>query len=90
MPHFHADMIRRSHDEIEEMCKEMRDSVTNKSAQFEKLSYEQGAIAVIRWLYFDTGQHPCDITDRESGTVERTKKEIMEIERAQAREGSDA
>lgn len=90
MTHFHADMIRRSHDEIEAMCKEMREHMTRNSTEFSKLSYEQGVIAAVRWLYFDTAQHPADVSDKSAETVERAKREIMEFERLQAREGSDA
>lgn len=91
MSHFQADMVARSHDEIEDMCKEMRDSHTAGGKHYEDHSYEEGVLAAVKWIFFKSGEHPCDIGKRNLDDVaRRTQLEILQQNHAQTREGSDA
>jgi len=84
-------MVKRSHDEIDEMCRVMRDHLQNESGEFCAKTYEEGCIAVIKWMFFENAKHPTDMTpDNEAETVRRTQQEILQTETAQTREGSDA
>lgn len=90
MTHFKADMVQRTHDEIEDMCKEMRACLDTKATTYESLTYEEGILAAVRWIFFKTAAHPCDGKDRQlAHTVERVAHEIDMLNHAQAREGSD-
>lgn len=84
-------MVKRSHDEIDEMCRVMRDHLESESGEFGRKSYEDGCIAVVKWLFFQNAKHPADTTpDTEAETVRTVQKEILVNETAQAKEGSDA
>lgn len=89
---FHRDDLQRSEEEIVELCREMRESITAKSHQYDELSYEDGVIATLRWLFFMSSTIPSDVSDRKrlDEIVQNVKREILENDRAQAREGSDA
>lgn len=91
MTHFSADMVQRSHEEIEDVCKELRASLETHRRTYEELTYEEGVLAAVRWIFFKTAENPCDGKNKNlSATVARTQLEIENINRAQAREGSDA
>lgn len=88
--HFNADRVQREHMAIDDLCRDMRESLSSKSTEFSKLSYEEGVIATVKWLFFSTGQYPGDAVMIDSAvTVAKVKRELMEQEREQSREGND-
>lgn len=68
------------------MCREMRVSMDTHSTQFDKLTYEQGVIAAVKWIFFDNAQHPSDTSDPLLGRIADVQREVMATEHAQARE----
>jgi len=45
--------LKRTPEEIEEMCRELREHISHHSLQFETLTYEEGVQNTIKWLFFN-------------------------------------
>lgn len=56
-------MINRTPEEISLLGRECLEHEKNGSHQFDKLSYEQGIRAALRWLLFSTADYPLDIQE---------------------------
>ncbi len=57
------DTVRRTPEEIQALGKECLEHETSRSSQFERLSYEQGVRATLRWLFFAVSSHPLEIEE---------------------------
>ncbi len=59
---FTAQDLLRTAAEIMELCAEVKESKVYKSQQFARLTYEDGVLATIRWLFFSLATNPYDIS----------------------------
>ena len=79
--------IKREEEEIRELCLEMRESKERKSKQFESLSYEDGVMAAIRWLFFANALRPSDLSNDDlRERLDKAKIQIFREEQEQVRE----
>lgn len=54
----------RSKDEILEMISCCREHIDGFSSDFATLSYEDGIINALKWLYFKSEEHPLDVENK--------------------------
>lgn len=87
---FTADKLQRDNEEVKALCEEMRESKEHKSRQFESLSYEDGVLATVRWLFFKTAESPYDVKrDEISARISNTQLNLFREELEQIQENRE-
>ncbi len=87
---FGADELRRTPEDIAQLCKEMRESKDSSSRQFEELTYEEGVMAAIRWLFFSTAESPYDVSRLQvRERVAEARRQVLAEEFAQTLENGE-
>jgi hypothetical protein len=81
---------KRQAEEIQQLCLEMRESKETHATQFEALSYEDGVLATIRWLFFSNAESPYDIKREDlTDVVNNVRKQIFAEELEQIQESRE-
>lgn len=83
---FSKEKLVRNAEDIQGLCTEMRSSIDSNSDQFAALSYEEGVLATVRWLFFTSSESPYDTSrnaeiERRLGQVKLSvyKEEIEQM-----------